>query len=99
MNTKEDILNFLHQNKEAYCKAYSITKLGLFGSFARDEAKPTSDVDVLISYEEGASDLFTKKQALKKALKDSLGVEIDIANEKYLHQYVKEQILKEAIFV
>ena len=48
MQTREDILQFLRNNKERFAEKYGVTKLGLFGSFARDEATEESDVDVCV---------------------------------------------------
>ena len=44
--TREDILQFLRDNKERFAEQYGVTKIGLFGSFARDEATEESDIDV-----------------------------------------------------
>jgi hypothetical protein len=38
MLTREDILTILRDNKERFAEKYGVTKLGLFGSFARNEA-------------------------------------------------------------
>jgi predicted nucleotidyltransferase len=46
MLTREDILQILRDNKERFAEKYGVTKLGLFGSFARNEATEESDVDV-----------------------------------------------------
>jgi len=48
MLTREDILQFLRENKERFAEQYGVTKIGLFGSFARDEATEESDVDVCV---------------------------------------------------
>jgi len=45
---KEYILNYLTKNKSLMFKKYGITKLGLFGSYARDEATTKSDIDIAI---------------------------------------------------
>jgi len=43
---KNKILNHLKSKKEFYKKEYGITTLGLYGSYARDEANENSDVDI-----------------------------------------------------
>jgi len=48
MLTHEDILTFLRDNKERFAEKYGVTKLGLFGSFARNEATEESDVDICV---------------------------------------------------
>ena len=46
MNTKNDILQYLKSKKEIFKKEYGIITLGLYGSYARDEATDDSDVDI-----------------------------------------------------
>ena len=48
MLTRDDILQILLDNKERFAEKYGVTKLGLFGSFARNEATEESDVDVCV---------------------------------------------------
>ncbi|CAN5500972.1 nucleotidyltransferase family protein [soil metagenome] len=51
MYTREQILYKLRENKPELKKKYSIAELGLFGSYARGEAKEDSDIDVLVSFD------------------------------------------------
>ena len=46
MLTREDVLKILRDSKDRFAEKYGVTKLGLFGSFARNEATEESDVDV-----------------------------------------------------
>ena len=46
--TKQTILKYLSLNQDNYKKQFGINKLGLFGSYARDEATSKSDIDILI---------------------------------------------------
>ena len=48
MLNRQDILSFLRDNKEYLQKHFHLTKVGIFGSFARDEQKQDSDIDLLI---------------------------------------------------
>ena len=52
MLTREDILKILHDDKERFAEKYGVTKLGLFGSFARNEATEESDVDICVELAE-----------------------------------------------
>ncbi|MBT5934860.1 MAG: nucleotidyltransferase family protein [Sulfurimonas sp.] len=78
---------------------YHITKIGLFGSFARDEQTQDSDVDLLIELEDGITDIYDLKISLNNYLSDAFERSVDLAREKYLKPYVKELILKDAIYV
>lgn len=44
--TRDHILQILQEHKNHFVKKYKITKLGLFGSFARNEATGESDIDI-----------------------------------------------------
>ena len=99
MNSKEEILDFLQINYNDIVHNYHLTKLGIFGSFARDEQSEDSDVDVLIEIEEGTPNIHDFKISLNKYLSSSFNRSVDIAREKYLKPYAKEFILKDAIYV
>jgi uncharacterized protein len=66
----------------------------LFGSLARGEAGPKSDVDILIDLESGRSLL--DQIALGQDLEDLLGCKVDVVTEKALHWYIKDKILQDA---
>jgi hypothetical protein len=99
MNTKKEILDFLKHNHRFLSEHYHITKIGLFGSFAREEQKPDSDVDILIDIEEGTKNIHDLKVSLKKYLSDAFGRNVDLAREKYLKPYAKKYILKDVVYV
>jgi len=99
MNTKDEILTFLQQNKSYLQERFHITKIGLFGSFARDEQTPTSDVDLLIEMDKNVQNLHDTKEALKIFLSHSFHRNVDVAREKYLKPYAKEKILNDTIYV
>lgn len=99
MNTKKEILEFLSTNHTYILQTYHLTKLGLFGSFARDEQTKSSDVDVLIEMETGTKNVHDLKTALNEYLSKAFDRSVDIAREKYLKPYAKELILKDAIYV
>ncbi|MEA2013479.1 MAG: nucleotidyltransferase domain-containing protein, partial [Verrucomicrobiota bacterium] len=46
MSDKNIILEYLKKKKDVFKKEYGITELGLYGSYARDEATENSDVDI-----------------------------------------------------
>lgn len=67
----------------------------LFGSAARGDAGPDSDVDILVDMEPGRS-LFDVGGLLMD-LQDLLGRRVDIVTEKALHWYIRDRVLKEAV--
>jgi len=99
MNTKEEILGFLRDNRKLLSEQYHISKIGLFGSFAKGEQTYDSDVDLLIELDDDASGIYDLKNALRSFLASSFGRDVDLAREKYLKPYAKELILKDAVYV
>lgn len=99
MTTKSDILTYLAIQKKAFQKEFHLTKLGLFGSFARDEQSAKSDIDLLVEFAPHTPHLSEKKAKIKTLLKAQFRREVDICREKYIKPYYKEQILKSAIYV
>ena len=99
MNTQNEIINFLQNNRKLLLEKYHVTKIGLFGSFARNEQKENSDVDLLIELEDGVQNIYDLKNSLKQFLSSSFDRSVDIAREKYLKPYAKEQILKDTLYV
>ena len=99
MKTRDQILEFLSQNKKLFRDRYHIVRLGLFGSYARGDQNSRSDIDLLVEFEENTQDLYDLKLQLKDFFKDKLGIEIDICREKYIKPRIKKSILKETVYV
>jgi len=99
MKTRDQILNFLAQNKNLLRGKYHIVRIGLFGSYARGDQNPDSDIDLLVEFEENTQDLFELMQQLKSFFHSNLGIETDICREKYIKQRIKNAILKETVYV
>ena len=76
-----------------------MSKLGLFGSFSRNEATIDSDIDLLIELDEGVENIHDLKNSLRAYLSNALGRSVDLAREKYLKPYAKEAILKDTVYV
>lgn len=75
--------------------ALGVKSLDLFGSVARDEARPDSDVDFLVEFVVEATlfDLFR----VQHYLEDILGCKVDLGTRAALRQHLREPILQEAI--
>jgi len=48
MQTRDNIISFLKENKQIIQEKYDVEKIALFGSFARDEASKDSDIDIIV---------------------------------------------------
>lgn len=99
MTERDKILSFLKQRKSELFSEYQLIRLGLFGSFARNEATEASDIDLLIEFEPNTENLLEKKSRIKSLLEKQFNREVDLCREKYIKPYFKSQILESAIYV
>lgn len=67
----------------------------VFGSAARGEAGPESDVDLLVEVGPGRTPFFPG--GLVADLEDLLGCRVHVLTEKAVHWYIRERVLKEAV--
>jgi len=84
---REAILNLAAQ--------HGARNVRVFGSVARGEAGPESDVDFLIEMEEGRSLL--DLVAFWQDLEELLGRKVDVVERTGLHWYIRDKVLKEAL--
>ncbi len=84
---RDDILRLAAQHG-----AYNVR---IFGSLARGEAGPTSDVDLLVDFEPGRSLL--DHVGLWQDLEEALGCKVDVVSEPALHWYIRDRVLCEAV--
>ena len=99
MIRRDEILNFLKDKKDELFFDYQLIKIGLFGSFARDEGTDHSDIDLIVEFQPDTQNLSEKKTKIKMLVKDRFGREVDLCREKYIKPYFKSQILQSAIYV
>jgi predicted nucleotidyltransferase len=95
---KEKVLQILRENRDTLAR-FHVRSLFLFGSVLRGEAKPGSDIDILVEFEPGAAVGLFEFIRLKRELSDLLGMEVDLGTPDALHPALKEDILKEAVRV
>ncbi|MEI3650510.1 nucleotidyltransferase family protein [Anabaena sp. AL09] len=93
---KEYLINFLRENL-TIIKSYGVTSLALFGSFARDEAKTSSDLDLLVEFQGKVT--FDQYMDLKFFLEDNLGLSVDLVTKKMLKSQIINSVEKDAIYV
>jgi len=98
MLTRSDILSFLKANKAYLHEHFYVQQIGIFGSFARNEASEKSDIDFLVEIDAPSGVYRKTKEALRDYLKKTFGREVDLANPESLKPHFKDRILKQAIY-
>ncbi|MDR2438043.1 MAG: nucleotidyltransferase domain-containing protein [Planctomycetaceae bacterium] len=95
--TRDNILQILKKHKNHFVKKYNITKLGLFGSFARNEATDESDID--ICFETVNSEPFLIVH-FKTDLEEIFHRPIDLLQpHHYLRPALRKRLEQEVIYV
>ena len=74
---------------------YGARNVRVFGSPARGEGRPDSDIDILVTVRDHASLL--ELVAIKQDLEDLLGSTVHVVTEDAISPYVREQVLREAV--
>lgn len=93
---REQALKLLREHKQEFEERYGITRLGIFGSVARDEAVDSSDVDVVV---EMPPDMFARV-SLKEELETIFRSKVDVVRYwRRMNQYLKRRIDRETYYV
>jgi predicted nucleotidyltransferase len=77
------------------CRKYGIAELSVFGSVARGDAQPGSDVDLLYVRAPG-NDLGMSYFALQEDLEKLFGRPVDLVSKDGLHRVIRDQVLSDA---
>lgn len=99
MLEQKDLIQFLSTHKQQWFAEFRLTKLGLLGSFARNETTEQSDIDIIVDFLPNTPHLTDKKAAIKEIISQTFHRKVDICREKYLKPYYKDHILKTVIYV
>ena len=94
---KDEVLKLLIQHKPELIRRFGITDLALFGSTVRDEARPDSDIDVLVSFDGPATS--RRYFGVQFYLEDLLGSPVDLVTDKALRSELRPYVEASAIHV
>ena len=95
--TRDDVLDLLRAHKPVLAERFGVTGLALFGSFARDQATDSSDVDILVSFDGPA----TSKTyfGVQFYIEDLLGRNVDLVTAKALRSEVRPYVERDMTYV
>jgi predicted nucleotidyltransferase len=96
--TKTFILDFLSEHKVEFLDKYGVTKIGLFGSYARNENTNSSDIDIAIEVLKEKKSL-NNFFSLRRELEEAFSLKVDLGIESSLKPIAKKRILQEIVYV
>ncbi|GAE33014.1 nucleotidyltransferase family protein [Alkalihalobacillus hemicellulosilyticus] len=98
MLSKQEILDELSKNLNIWRAKYGVKRIGLFGSYSRDEQTESSDIDVVVELKD--SDLsFDNYMDLKIELEDHFHKQIDLVILNDIKPALKQEILWSIMYV
>lgn len=78
------------------CQQFGARRVRVFGSVARGEEQPDSDIDFLVEMPRGY-DVITQRLPLQKRLAEITGRHLDVVPEHELNRHIRAVVLKEAV--
>lgn len=94
---KEQIIKQIKEKLPFLKQKYNVERLGVFGSIARDEQTDKSDVDMLVEFSSPIG--FFDFIRLENFLSETLKQKVDLVTKNTLKQVIKEDIIKETLYV
>ncbi len=93
--TIEEIKEIIQKQKSYFEEKYFVDKFLLFGSYAKNQQTPDSDIDLLVNFRHPV-DMFDFMD-LQDYLSKLFGKKIDLGTPNSLKRFIKDKIFKEAI--
>ena len=93
--TLQEITGIIKEHKKEICEKYKVREIGIFGSFVRGEQRKSSDVDILVEFEE-TPDVFQLID-LEDYLQELLKKKVDVVRKRAIRPELKGTILEEVI--
>jgi hypothetical protein len=97
MMGREETIRTLRKRQEELRARFGVRSLRLFGSTARDEAGPQSDVDILVDFDTPPS--LIGFLGLRSFLEDVLGARVDLVTEGGLKERARSSVEQDAVRV
>ena len=95
METRDDILKLLTEKRDLI-RDFGVKELGVFGSFARGDNGPNSDVDVLVDLRR---ETFRDYMGLLNFLESLFKRKVDLVMKDSIKPIIRDRVLRETVYV
>lgn len=93
------ILRTLKANQERLRVEFGIERIGLYGSYARNEQTPQSDIDLVYEMAKGRNLGLLERDRLQRILRRKLGRKLDLVNNQIMNPFIAYTMRKDVIYV
>ncbi|UCH98579.1 MAG: nucleotidyltransferase family protein [Candidatus Aminicenantes bacterium] len=97
MTGLNEIKTKLSAHKGELRRRYKVKEIGIFGSYAREDQKENSYIDILVTFEKTPGLL--KFLELENHLSDLLGIDVDLVRKEAVRKELKDTILKNTVIL
>lgn len=95
--TRDDALTLLRRHQATLAER-QVVRAAVFGSVARGDETPDSDLDVLIEFEPDARVTLYDYAAVKRLLGDLLGGAVDVVDRANLNRHIRAEVERDAVY-
>ncbi|MDB2405362.1 nucleotidyltransferase family protein [Arcobacteraceae bacterium] len=93
---KTNILNYLKEHYSEFQEKYDLVQIGIFGSYARDEASENSDIDIFVKMKPTLSNYVDIKEELETAFENKVDI---VRIRDKMNPYLLKRIQKDGVYV
>jgi predicted nucleotidyltransferase len=79
------------------CRRFGVKELSLFGSAARGEMRPDSDIDIMVEFEPAVRVGLIRFENLARELETLMGRRVDLVTKRELKPWVRPEVMKDAL--
>jgi uncharacterized protein len=90
-------LNTSNKKFKTICQKYSVKKLSMFGSYAKNTNTQNSDIDLLVEFEEGVEVGYLNLVSLEDELTELFKRKVDLHTSSEISKYFRGDVVKESI--
>jgi predicted nucleotidyltransferase len=97
MTSRDDIIHLVQKDRDAI-RRFGVSRLGVFGSFARGDHGPESDIDILVELQP-ERETFDDYMGLLFYLEKLFGRKVDLVMKDTIKPLIRDRILRETVYV